>query len=226
MSRESFLQRVRAAAHAGRAYRVHIQDFPADTGYVGVDTELCQAMAAEVELVGGAAHLVDDAQQAKSVLGELLGQYQVKSALCWQHETLERIGLCDLLESLEVSLLTHDSLVGLSPHEQRSRMLAADIGISSADRAIAETGTLLVCAKAGQERAASLLPPVHVAIIERRQIVPDLIDALQPFASQSESMPSNISLITGPSKTGDIELQLTTGVHGPGKWHVIIMQSG
>ena len=55
---------------------------------------------------------------------------------------------------------------------------------------------------------------------------PDLFDALARIRDpRSGSMPCNVTLITGPSKTGDIELQLTTGVHGPGKWHVIVVRS-
>jgi len=80
----------------------------------------------------------------------------------------------------------------------------------------------VMCSRPGHERVASLLPPMHVAVIERKQIVPDLIDALGML--NSDGLPSNVTLITGPSKTGDIELQLTTGVHGPGKWRVIIVQ--
>ncbi len=103
-------------------------------------------------------------------------------------------------------------------------MLACDIGISSADCAIAETGTLMVCSRPGQERLASLLPLMHVAIVERQQIVPDLIDAFGLLHERGlENLPSNTTFITGPSKTGDIELQLTTGVHGPKHWRVILV---
>jgi L-lactate dehydrogenase complex protein LldG len=70
----------------------------------------------------------------------------------------------------------------------------------------------------------SLLPPVHIAIAERKQLVPDLFD-LFPSSNmeQSPTLPSCITFITGPSKTGDIELRLVTGVHGPGEIHVILI---
>jgi L-lactate dehydrogenase complex protein LldG len=72
---------------------------------------------------------------------------------------------------------------------------------------------------------ASLLPPVHIAIVERAQIVPDLFDLFAILEQQIPTgLPTNVALITGPSKTGDIELTLITGVHGPGKWHVIIVR--
>ena len=84
----------------------------------------------------------------------------------------------------------------------------------------------MILAAAQQEpRSASLLPPVHVVLAHRRQILPDLFDlfALYKTADGSApSMPSCLTVITGPSKTGDIELKLVTGVHGPGELHVIL----
>jgi L-lactate dehydrogenase complex protein LldG len=226
MSRESFLTRVRQAAQMGRAYRVQLHDVPAGTGYVGAGEDLCAAMASEVDAVGGVAHVVEGHDAARQTLQALLNQYQPTSALCWQHPVLDRLDVAELLAAAGITLHNYETLVKLDEAEQRSLALAAGVGISSADLAIAETGTLMVCARPGQERIASLLPPVHVAIIEQSQIVPDLFDAITQLAQRGlENLPSNIALITGPSKTGDIELQLTTGVHGPGKWHVILVRS-
>ncbi len=225
MDRDAFLERVRNAAHAGNAYRVHLRDFPEDTGYVGVTGEICQEMADEVIAVGGRATLVDSFEQARTVLAELIQNGQMKSALCWQHPVLGHLRLKELLAEQNVEMLGFNSLVNLPEEERRKQILSADIGISSADWAIAETGTLVVCSRNGQERVTSLVPPVHVAVIERDQILPDLVDAIRHIGSApSDWLPSNIALITGPSKTGDIELQLTTGVHGPGEWHVIIIR--
>jgi L-lactate dehydrogenase complex protein LldG len=181
-------------------------------------------MAEEVEAVGGKAFRVPDLPAARELLATLLEEAAAKSALCWEHEVLQRLGLDEFLASRGVALHGYESLSALDPPAQRAAMLACDIGISSVDCAIAETGTLMVCSRPGQERVASLLPLMHVAIVERRQIVPDLIDAFAMLHERGlDKLPSNTTFITGPSKTGDIELQLTTGVHGPKHWRVILV---
>lgn len=224
MSRESFLSRVRQAAQAGRAYRVHLHPVPPEVGYVGAAGDLCDKMAEEVEAVGGKAFRVPDLPAARELLATLLEEAAAKSALCWEHEVLQRIGLNGFLASRGVAVHSYENLSRLDPAARRAAMLACDIGISSVDCAIAETGTLMVCSRPGQERVASLLPLMHVAIVERRQIVPDLIDAFGILHERGlDKLPSNTTFITGPSKTGDIELQLTTGVHGPKHWRVILV---
>ena len=80
---------------------------------------------------------------------------------------------------------------------------------------------MIMLAKPDQPRTASLLPPVHIAIADRSQILPDLFDLYERL--DPLQMPSCVTHITGPSKTGDIELKLVTGVHGPGEVHVIVV---
>ncbi|MBC7855354.1 MAG: lactate utilization protein [Pirellulaceae bacterium] len=225
MSRESFLSRVRQAAQAGRAYRVHLQPVPSEVGYVGVVGDLYDKMAEEVDEVGGKAFRVPDLLAARDLLDTLLEEAAAKSALCWEHDVLMRLGLAELLNTRGVVRHSYESLSRLDFPARRAAMLACDIGISSVDCAIAETGTLMVCSRPGQERVASLLPLMHVAIVERQQIVPDLIDAFDLLHERGlENLASNTTFITGPSKTGDIELQLTTGVHGPKHWRVILVE--
>lgn len=223
-SKDSFLSRVRQAAEQGRQYRVHVQEVPDEIGYVGVGTDLVQRFAEEVTAVGGQALVVADVALARQKLAELLTQAEAQSVVCWQHELLDRAAVRELLADKQVEWLDAERLPELPPAEQRKRLLACDVGITSCEAAIAETGTLMMWSRLGRERLASLIAPVHIAIIERRQIVPDLIDAFNLLGKRGvEAMPSNVTLITGPSKTGDIELQLTTGVHGPGVWQVIII---
>jgi L-lactate dehydrogenase complex protein LldG len=221
MDREKFLDRVRQAARRGNAYRVHVPELPENVGYVGATGDLCERFADEVNQVGGAAQVFDDWNGARQQLRGIIAEQKCRSALCWQHDVLEQLQLDALLSEANVTRLDYDAIASLDSADRRNQAIEADIGITSADIAIAETGTLVVCSKAGQERISSLVPPIHVAVITAEQIVPDLLDAIPRLP---QPLPSSTVLITGPSKTGDIELQLTTGVHGPGKWHVLIVR--
>jgi L-lactate utilization protein LutC len=225
MNRQAFLERVRQAARAGQAHRAHVRrDLDPNTGYAGGGPELCQRFADELTAVGGTAEIVDGLAAARWAVVEFLRRQGAASALCWRHALLEQLELAPLLEDLKIERLDHERLLEFEPTARRATMLAAGVGITSASWAIAETGTLVMAAAPGRERVASLLPPVHLAIIAESQLLPDLFDlfaAVQPAAS---TLPSNLVFITGPSKTGDIELQLTTGVHGPGTIHVIVIR--
>jgi L-lactate utilization protein LutC len=221
MNRDEFLARVREAAHAGRQYRVTIAEHVPRECCSMIEEDLLVRLAAEIEAVGGHAHRVSDDNAARGALVGLLDQYAPRAALVWQHPLLDELGLASVLAEKGIARHDYDNLAPLGRDECRRRMLAADVGISSADFAIAESGTLAVCSQAGQERAVSLLPLVHVAIVRREQVLADLFDLFERLGAGE--LQSSVVLITGPSKTGDIELTLTTGVHGPRQWHVILI---
>lgn len=226
MNREAFFERVRQATAAGRSYRIHGADKSVGpVGYCGGGADLLARLAAEVDAVGGHAQLVDTWRQAHDAVAAICRLQEAKSALCWRHETLDRLGLSDILAEAGIVRLDFDSLAALPPTERRARAEAATIGITGVSWAIAETGTLAMLAGPGRERLASLLPPLHVAVVAADQVLPDLFDLFAKLgAAGPDGLPSNLVLITGPSKTGDIELTLTTGVHGPGEWHVIAVR--
>ncbi|HTJ00326.1 MAG TPA: LUD domain-containing protein [Dongiaceae bacterium] len=91
-----------------------------------------------------------------------------------------------------------------------------DVGITECDALIAQTGTVLVTSRSAGGRALTCLPPHHVVIARREQLVPDLPAALARLREiYSSQWPSMISFITGPSRTGDIERILVLGAHGP-----------
>ncbi|MCC6427684.1 MAG: lactate utilization protein [Phycisphaerales bacterium] len=99
-----------------------------------------------------------------------------------------------------------------------------DAGITGVQGAIAETGTLVCCSGRERARGLSLVPPIHIAIVRRSDIYPDLIDYLPMLSGwPEEPLPSSVVFISGPSKTADIEGILITGVHGPREVHVILM---
>ena len=99
---------------------------------------------------------------------------------------------------------------------------ACDVGISECDALIAQTGSVLVTNLSAGGRALSVLPPHHVVLARRNQLVPDLPSAFELLKRKyADNYPSMISFITGPSRTGDIERILVLGAHGPKKLTII-----
>ncbi|TFH29164.1 MAG: hypothetical protein E4G97_07670 [Deltaproteobacteria bacterium] len=97
---------------------------------------------------------------------------------------------------------------------------AATVAVEEVFGAIAETGTLVCSSEGGRAVQAGLLPAHHVAIVRRDRIFDTLDDF---FAALSGAPPTNLTLVTGPSRTADIELTLAIGVHGPEKLDIILV---
>jgi L-lactate dehydrogenase complex protein LldG len=97
-----------------------------------------------------------------------------------------------------------------------------DCGVTDVWAAVAETGSLVIHADANQGRALSLVPPIHVAIVEPKNILADLVDLFEKMSRTSP--PPAVSIISGPSQTADIEAVMVTGVHGPGVVAVFLMR--
>jgi L-lactate dehydrogenase complex protein LldG len=88
-----------------------------------------------------------------------------------------------------------------------------DAGVTDVYCAVAESGSLVVRASAEHGRALSLVPPIHVAIVQPRDFVPDLLDLFEKLGQEGTA--GGTVLVSGPSKTSDIEMNLVIGVHGP-----------
>lgn len=108
--------------------------------------------------------------------------------------------------------------VSVAPYEPEVAA-AADLAITSATQGIAATGSLVVDSEAAGSRAVSLLPRVHLCVLPLERLVASHADVLR---GQQRPMPSARILITGPSRTGDIEQRLTLGAHGPVALHVVV----
>lgn len=113
----------------------------------------------------------------------------------------------------------------LPPDAERSELLAADAGITTAQWGIAETGTLVLVSNQERHRLASLLPPLHVALLPASRLLGTL-DAAFAALRQPDGRPAarTITFVTGPSRTADIELELVVGVHGPRALHVVLFE--
>ena len=99
-----------------------------------------------------------------------------------------------------------------------------EVGVTRAQAGIAETGTLVLDSSVERNRLVSLVPPVHIAILDASRIYQTLGETLSALQSGDEVSPA-ITFITGPSRTADIELTLTIGVHGPQELYVIVVEN-
>jgi L-lactate utilization protein LutC len=106
--------------------------------------------------------------------------------------------------------------------ELRAVCATADVGITSADYALAETGTLVMLSSPQEARMISLLPPAHIAVFSRSRLLANLDELLSVLPNPAEQT-SSMVLITGPSRTADIEQILVRGVHGPGEICAVIV---
>jgi L-lactate utilization protein LutC len=223
--REAFLERIREATARGRAHRVAVNPHAThEASYVGGGDDKVATFLNEWSAVGGQGERVRGADAARESLARLLAACRPANVLRWKHPLLERLEIDQVLSERHIGVAAWDELERQSAAERWPAAFAADLGITSVDWAVAETGTLALCSHPGQGRVVSLLPPNFLAILEPSQIIPDLFDLFDRLEEHKHDLPSNVVLVTGPSKTGDIELKLTTGVHGPGNVHVLVVE--
>jgi L-lactate dehydrogenase complex protein LldG len=218
--RDRFLDRVRrAVAEGNRAGAAAPPEPRGGVGYQGAGPDPVARFAAGLAAAGGVCHLVADDTAAAAAVLELVRQRQTRRVLLGGGAVPDRLDLAGPLAALGVEVCP---VADLTAQDQRREFFAADVGVSGVDYLVAETGTVVLRTTPGQPRSLSLLPPVHIAVADRSQLLPDLFDLFE--AVGPEGLPACLSLITGPSKTGDIELRLVTGVHGPGEIHVVLIE--
>jgi L-lactate utilization protein LutC len=224
--RDVFLARVREAAARGRAHRVAVNPQAThEAAYVGGGPDVVATFLNEWIAVGGQGARVPGTAPAREAIADFVTGCGASRVLCWKHPLLDRLEINRVLQERGVGVQSWDELERQSAEKRWPVAFAADLGITSVDWAVAETGTLALCSLPGQGRVVSLLPPNFLAILEPAQIVPDLFDLFARLEEHKRDLPSNVTLVNGPSKTGDIELKLTTGVHGPGNVHVLVVEN-
>jgi L-lactate dehydrogenase complex protein LldG len=163
------------------------------------------------EKLGGKSFFVREPGEVVPVLAELL---RGKRVVASNAPFLTTCGIT-ALKQVQSGFTDREAL--------RAACAAADVGISSAHYALAETGTLVMLASPEESRLISLLPPVHIAVFPRSRMLANLDELLAVLPNPAEQT-SSMVLITGPSRTADIEQILVRGVHGPGEIYAVIVE--
>jgi L-lactate dehydrogenase complex protein LldG len=206
-----------SAAHAAQAPPAFVHPPQAD---------LPAQFAAELARLEGYPHRCAGDAQALEVIRTLLERHQASSVVAWDRRQIGLPGLDTLLADLGIRALDGD-IRGAERVARLQALEPAPICISGADAGIAESGTIALRSAAGRGRLASLIAPVHIAVLRSAQIVRGLGAALallqKRHGPELFADSSNLTLISGPSRTGDIELTLTLGVHGPREIHVVLI---
>ncbi len=218
-NREAFLSTVRQAVRDGNAAGLtHSLPERGRLGYQGAGADPVARFCAELKAAGGYPYVAESDEAAWRIIRKLLADTAARKVVLSRGGVVERLGL-DRLSREGFDVTTADASAGM-----RDSFFTADVGISNVEYLIAETGSVVVASGVNEPRSLSLLPPVHIALASRQQLLPDLFDLFERLdATPQAVVPSCLTLITGPSKTGDIELRLVTGVHGPGQVHVVLV---
>lgn len=187
------------------------------------DETLVARFGQQLEALSGRMHRASDAAEAARIVVEVASRVEARHIVSWDEGRLGCPGLHARLRAsgIEVTGLELPD----DPAARQALLLETGkipVGLTGAQAALADTGTIVLASGPGCARLVSLLPPVHVAIVSQRTLYPSLPSCLAAHPGLvAES--SNVVLVTGPSRTADIEMTLTHGVHGPREIHVIVM---
>jgi len=170
--------------------------------------ELLQLFTENLKAVGGQVSVVNDLSGATKAVQEIVNNTR-PSRVAISDSRLVRDVVGDVKTDAEI-------LRSASAHE----LFTCDIGITSAQYAIAETGTLVLNSEKEYARLTSLVPDIHICVLELRPMCQNMAEVLDHMR---HDLSPAVTFITGPSRTSDIELTLAIGVHGPRELHVILI---
>jgi len=192
---------------------------PADAAGAG---ELREQFSTVLAALSGHVHLASGTAEAADVIAGLAHAQQSASFISWDEEHLGCPGLLAALSSRGLSRVAYDVSGDPERRQQDVDALAGiGLGVTGAHAALAENGGIVLVSGPGRGRLASILPPLHVAIVSERRLRPSLAALLREEPRLLDGG-SNVVVVAGPSRTADIEMTLTHGVHGPKHLHVIL----
>ncbi|MGE5544158.1 MAG: LutC/YkgG family protein [Bacillota bacterium] len=182
-------------------------------GEVEVFQREAQIVSAKVTVVPGKDAI------AQGVL-ELLGDREVKSLLVVEDKRLDNAGLKKAARELNAEYI---STWELSEKEYQEKAFTCDVGITCCDWGVAETASVVIFHRIDAPRLPSVSPPVHIGILYTERLLKSMKD-LALVIKQQEPMPSAVTIISGVSRTADILLTPTLGMHGPLEVGIILVE--
>jgi L-lactate dehydrogenase complex protein LldG len=203
---------------------------------VGKDKLIVKAKSMTSEEIGVREHLEEQGNEVfETDLGEFiiqkLGQKPMHILSPSIHVPKEDVAeLFSKITGEDIPSDDIEMMVATARKLLREKFFEADVGMSGANVVAADTGTLFLIENEGNIRLATGAPPVHIALVGMEKLVPTLNDAYKvsevTWRYANYTVPSYVSMISGPSKTGDIEKVITYGAHGPKEFHVIFLDDG
>ncbi len=175
------------------------------------DTEIEQLFA-EIGKLTGITRRLASREDLISELANLVQAETVKKATVWSTPELQALDVAGMLTTLGVELV--------SPQADQRLVAQCDLGVTGVDAALPETGTLVLRSSPERPRVVSLLPRVHLAILRTAALRADLHQVFAEVKHDGYAV-----FVTGPSRTADIELTLTIGVHGPKSLYVWLLDT-
>jgi L-lactate dehydrogenase complex protein LldG len=195
--------------------------------------ETLERFRVEFERVGGVYHRVATAEEVPDVIVGIAHAREARTAIAWHPSALGPDWPAALTaRGLATVAMPAGGLESAGERQAlRDLIAAADLGVTGVDLAVAETGSLVLLSGSGRPRSTSLLPPYHVAVFDRDALVESLGQVGLLLEAWHDGEPAAwrggvINIITGPSRTADIELTLTRGVHGPKEVHAVFVEGG
>jgi len=184
--------------------------------------DMAEQFSAALTALSGHVHRAAGAAGVADLIIGIARGHQAATFISWDDEHLGCAGLLDVLSSRGLARVAYD----LSGDPDRravdvEALAGVGLGLTGAHAALADTGGLVLISGSGRGRLTSLLPPVHVAVVEERRLRPSLAALLREDPGLLDAG-SNVVIVAGPSRTADIEMTLTHGVHGPKHLHVIL----
>jgi L-lactate dehydrogenase complex protein LldG len=212
-SRTAILGRIRSALHRTAGQEPPPLPRPALRPRNLSGPERVELFVRQFEKLNGKAVRVRSRKEAGAAVHDLMNGH---TAVASNAPFLRECSIADI-PGVETGITSRDKL--------RAVCADAAFGITSADFALADTGTFVMISSPKEARLISLLPPVHIGVIPSSAILPNL-DELFTRCPKPADDSSSMVLITGPSRTADIEQILVRGVHGPGEIYAVIVEEG